>query len=700
VAWLALTGAARGAEAVPDFATEVLPVFTRAGCNTGACHGAAIGRGGFRLSLLGSDPQADYASIVEEYKGRRVHLVRPEASLLLRKPGGELSHGGGRRLPADEEGHARILNWLRAGAPPGSGRALQTLELTPATQWLPEPGRQFDIRATARFSDGGTADVTRWAVFTPTDPAALDCTGSGAVTVLRRGQHQVLVRFLGAVGCVTVLVPYHDAPAPGDRPRANFVDDHVNRTLDRLHLPHAPRADDAALVRRVFLDLLGQLPRPEEVDAFAGDPAPDKWARLVDRLLERPEFVDHWSYQWGDLLRIESGRLRPEGAAAFHHWVREQVRRNVPLDQFARELLVADGDAYRHGPANFSRVPADARAQAEYVGQVFLGVRIQCANCHNHPLDRWTQDDYHGLAAVFARVGRGREVGLLPRGEAIHPRTGQPATPRIPGARDLAPDGDPRVALAAWLTDRDNPYFARAVVNRVWRALMGRGLVESPDDHRATNPATHPELLDELARAFVAHGFDVRHVLRTILASEAYRRSARAVEGNRMDDRFYSRALVRPLPPPVLVDAVARVTGVLEKLGDLPPGTPAVTLGDSRVPSVPLDLLGRCSRDAGCASPSTAAGSLPLALHAINGPWLNAKVAHPDGHLHRLLREGRTDAEVVAALYRTALGRRPTDQEMAHWPPRLKAASVDERRQKCEDFLWALLNSTEFGTNH
>jgi hypothetical protein len=566
---------------------------------------------------------------------------------------------------------------------------------------MPQPGGRFSVRVTARFSDGSHDDVTRWAVFTPTDPAALDCTGRGEVTALRRGQHQLLVRFLGAVNCVTVLVPYHDQrPEQAERPRANFVDDHINRVLDRLHLPHAPRAGDAALVRRVFLDLLGKLPEPDEVDAFVADAAPDKWACLVDRLLERPEFVDHWSYQWGDLLRIESGRLGAEGAAAFHGWVREQVRRNTPLDQAARGLLLTGGDAYQHGPANFSRVPADARAQAEYVGQVFLGARIQCANCHNHPLDRWTQDDYHGLAAVFARVGRGREVGLLPRGEVTHPRTGQPATPRIPGERDLAPDGDPRPALAAWLTAPDNPYFARAAVNRVWRALMGRGLVESPDDHRATNPATHPELLDELAKDFVTHGFDVRHTLRTILASEAYRRSAAASEGNRMDDRFYSRSLVRPLPPPVLVDAVAQVTGIPEKIGNLPPGTRAVALGDARVASEPLDLLGRCARDGGCAAAPAAGGSLPLVLHALNGPWLNAKVAHPDGRLHRLLADGRTDAEIIKALYRAALGRGPIDREQALWGPRLKAASDDERRQKFEDFLWALLNSSEFGTNH
>ena len=312
------------------------------------------------------------------------------------------------------------------------------------------------------------------------------------------------------------------------------------------------------------------MPSPAEVDEFLADRAPDKHARLVDRLLASPEFVDHWAYKWGDLLRIESGRLGAEGAAAFHGWVRDAVARNTPLDRMAREMILALGDGDRVGPANFSRVASDARSQAELVSQAFLGVRLQCANCHDHPLDRWTRDDYHGLAAVFARVDRGRTVRLRERGEVIHPGTGLAASPRIPGERPIPGDGDPREAFAEWLTAPENPYFARAAVNRIWRELMGRGLVEPVDDHRATNPPTHPALLDVLARDLVAHGFDTRHTIRTILASEAYRRESRPVPGSPDDDRFYSHALARPLPPHVLVDAVARVTGVPEPLGDLP----------------------------------------------------------------------------------------------------------------------------------
>jgi hypothetical protein len=696
---LVLAGVARGQPA-PDFETQVVPVLTRAGCNSGACHGAAIGRGGFKLSLLGYNPDLDYDSLVEEFEGRRVNLARPEQSLVLRKPSGRLQHEGGVKLPGGGEGFRLVLNWIQAGAPRAPRRALQDLEVTPTHRRLAAPNHGFPLTVTARFSDGASEDVTHWALLTPADAAALRCSAAGEVTALRRGRHALAVRFLDQVRCVTVAVPLHaEPPAGAAPPRANFIDDHVNRTLAELHLPAAPRCDEPTFVRRASLDLIGTLPEPAEVEAFLTDPGADRRARLVERLMQRPEFVDRWAYWWGDLLRIESKRLGREGAAAFHAWARTQVHANTPLDRMARELLLATGDGYRSGAANFSRVPPSAQVQAEYVSQVFLGVRLQCANCHNHPLDRWTQDDYHGLAAVFARVGRGREVSLLARGEVIHPRSGKPARPRIPGGEFLPPDTEPREPLTRWLTSPRNAYFARSVSNRVWRELMGRGLVEPVDDHRATNPPTHPELLDALARDFIDHRFDLRHLIRTITGSEAYQRTSRGTAANRGDDCFYSRALVRPLPPPVLIDAVAKVTGVPEKLGDLPEGTRALALGDARLPSTALDLLGRCPREDGC-TPGQGGGGLALALHTINGPWLNAKVAHPKGQLHCLIALKKTDEEIVSALYWAALGRTPTAAERDHWRGRLGTVHPEERTAALEDFLWALLNSVEFRTNH
>jgi hypothetical protein len=687
--------------AAPDFETQVLPVLTRAGCNTGACHGAAIGRGGFRLSLLGYDPQGDYEVLIHEFKGRRVNLARPEKSLLLAKPTRQLPHEGGHKLAKEGDGYQVILDWIKAGAPAESRRKLQGLEITPIARSLTAPGQKFTIDVFARFSDGNRENVTRWVVFTPADTTAVRCSANGEVTALRPGQSSIMVRFLGEVGSVSVLVPIGGpAAVPKERPRKNFIDEHVNRTLDELCLPNSPPAEDRVLVRRLFLDLIGTLPQPAEVEAYIADPNANRFARLVDRLMARPEFVDHWAYKWGDLLRIESRRLGGPGSAAFHQWVRDQVNNNTPLDRMARDMLLTLGDATRTGPANFSRIPGDPRAHAEFVSQVFLGVRLQCANCHNHPLDRWTQDDYHGLAAVFARVSRTPDVRLLDRGEAIHPKTGAPAVPRIPGQSFITGDGDPRERIAGWLTGPDNPFFARSAVNRIWRELMGRGLVEPVDDHRATNPATHPALLDALAGDFAKHGFDVRHTIRTIVGAAAYQRSSRATGINRTDDRFYSRALVRPLPPVVMVDAVAKVTGVAEKLGALPEGTSAISLGDAQVRSLPLDLLGRCHRDAGCTEAPGSAGSLPLTLHKINGDWLNAKIVHPQGRLHQLVRDKKSAKDIVTTFYQTALGRKPSGEELGFWQSKLDGAKGDDQPRMLEDFLWAVLNSTEFCCNH
>jgi hypothetical protein len=698
-----------------DFETQVIPVLTRSGCNSGSCHGAAIGRGGFKLSLLGYDPQSDFDTLVNEFEGRRVNRAHPEKSLLLRKPSLDLAHEGGLRLDPGADGFRIIREWIAAGVPRNPRRTLERIDVSPKTNWLERPGDRFLVQVQAHFHQGDrrmTEDVTRWSVIAASDAVAAAVDPRGDITALRRGQNTIMVRFLGEVAAVTVTVPIGEQPLQDlRRPQANFIDQHVNRTLDDLRLPHSPRTDDVVFIRRVYLDLIGALPDPHQVDEFVKDNDAEKRARLVEWLLARPEFVDLWSYKWGDLLKIESHRLQPQGVTAFHEWVRSCVAQNTPLDVMARAMLLAQGDAHRVGPANFHRVPNDARSEAEHVSRVFLGVRLQCANCHNHPLDRWTQDDYHGLAAVFARVDRGQEVRVLPRGEVIHPKTGKPATPKIPGGNYLHPDTMPSAALihaaiaprdddlradvAKWLTRPDNPFFARAAVNRIWAELMGRGLVEPVDDHRATNPATHPELLDALTQDFIAHGFDMRHSIRTIVESEAYQRSSMATPGNEGDDRFYSKAIVRPLPPHVLVDAVGKVTGIAELLGSR-----AIALSDSRVTSEPLDLLGRCSRDSDCGLAPSVAGSLPLTLHTINGTWLNAKIEHPAGRLSQHLQSQTSTDEIVSECYRIALSRTPHDQELNYWKQELADPTDLERREALEDFLWALLNSAEFTTNH
>ena len=459
--------------------------------------------------------------------------------------------------------------------------------------------------------------------------------------------------------------PISDRPVDlSGEPRRNFIDDAVLETLETLRIPVSPPASDATFLRRVRLDLTGRLPKPKEVRDFLADRSPEKRDRLVDRLLGSEEFSDVWAFRFATLLQIRSRGGEPEVARTFHAWLRDQIDRGTSLVDIARVLLTAEGDSHEYGPANFYRMVNGARAQAEYVGRVFMGVRIGCANCHNHPLDRWTQDDYHGLAAVFARIDRGRHVRVLPRGAVMNPRTGEPAVPRLPGGRTLDPDGDPRRALADWLTADENPYFARAIVNRLWASMFGRGLVEPVDDLRATNPATHPGLLDSLAADFNAHGDDLRHTLRRIATSATYARGG-AIPENRVDDRFYSHALARPLAAEVLADALADVTGVSDRYGDLPAGTRAVALPDANIPAESLDILGRCSREAPCAGSGLAGVGLAETLHRLNGPLINRKLADPEGRLARLRAQGCTEWAIVVEFYLLApSARTPTDPEL------------------------------------
>jgi len=696
---LAVLLAASPAEAV-DFDTDLVPVLTRAGCNAGSCHGAAAGRGGFKLSLLGGSPGSDYEAIVRQLEGRRINLASPEDSLLIRKPTGRMKHGGRRRLARSGPG-ARILeDWIRAGAERRKLRRLSGFEVTPAHHVARQTGETVTLRATATFDDGSQRDVTRWTVFTASDPAALAIGDApdGEVTVKRRGQSVVVARYLSRVVPVRITAPLGDklveiAPSA----RENFIDDHVNALLRTLRLAPAPAASDNAFLRRAHLALTGTLPPLAEAREFLTSRDPAKRGALLDRLLAGDAFVAYWTHRLATLLRVRSLPNDERVARAFGEWIRAQLRRRTPYDVMARTLLTASGDSHEHGEAAFHRMSGNARGQAELVSEVFLGARLRCANCHNHPLDSWTQDDYHGLAAIFARLDRSRVVRVKKLGEVTHPATGLPAKPRLPGERFIEAAGDSRSDLADWLTARDNHHFARAIVNRLWKAMMGRGLVEPVDDLRSTNPATHPELLDRLARDFVEHGFDLRHTLRRIAGSAAFARGVSAQ--GRPDDRYYSRSLVRPLGAEVLVDAIADVTGVRDRYGSEPAGTRAVLLPDPKIPSVGLDLLGRCSREESCDSTLTTRG-LAAQLHLINGPLLNRKVSSPEGRLARRIAAKTPDGEIIEELYLRALSRFPRERERAFWRRHLASAEGIEHDRMLEDFLWSLLSCREFQTNH
>ena len=707
--WILLTAVLpAGPDSRIDFDHDVIPVLTKAGCNTGACHGAAIGRGGFKLSLYGGDPAADYRAIALELKGRRVNLSDPDQSLLLMKPTEAMEHGGGYRLDPDASAVARVTAWIRQGARRGDRDALPkfvSLEVSPQSAVVRDQESQHAVKAVAHFSDGSAHDVTSETVFQAEDPAAVQVDAETAhLRVLRGGRHIVIARYLSQVKPIEIIQPYsvqipvvaRDGPVP-------FIDRSIDTLLGTLGIPASGTADDAAFLRRVSLDLTGRLPEPDRVRSFLAERETERRLKLIDQLLDSQAFNEYWTLQLAKLLRIHAQPRNLRGAEKYHAWLKQQISEKVGYDVIVRSVLTAQGDTHQVGPANFYRTVGGPREQAEFTSELFMGSRLRCANCHNHPLDQWSQDDYHGLAAIFARVQQGQVIAVSSRGQVIHPRTGEHAVPRIPGSHFLEDSDDPRQAFADWLISIDNPYFARAIVNRLWKAMMGRGLVEPADDLRATNPATHPQLLKSLADDFVSHQFDLRHTLRLIATSHAYGRSGTTVRGNESDDRYYSHRIRQPLEPEVLADAISDVLELSERYGEAAPGTRAVTLVDPAVKSRTLDVLGRCSRQETCETTLSVqdSGGLSRMLHLFNGPLLNQRIASKRGRLSRLLDSGVTSEGIVEEFYLSALGRPMSENEKKFWSERLEAhGNPAERRAQLEDFVWGLLTCKEFVTNH
>ena len=709
-----------------DFHNDLIPLFTKHGCNAGACHGAAIGRGGFKLSLYGGDPAADYNAIVRHVGGRRVNLSKPDESLVVLKPAEVLEHGGGSVIDYDGESAQLLKDWIRQGATRKSNRHLSRIAIEPRKHVSKSTGEPIPLRTIAYYSDGSERDVTRWTIFTAEDSAAVEIqeassrptsarptssqpassesaesNGQPVAKILRRGRHIVVARYLSEVVPIEMIVPLTESRVDlAAEARNNFVDENVYETLTEIGLEPSPAADDATFLRRIYLDLTGRLPSAERVRTFlAGDQA-NKRTAVVDELLGSAEFTEYWAFQFAKLLRIRPLQDDAEGALTYHRWLAEQLRTGVRYDRFAHDLIMASGDSHEIGPANFHRTVPGPREQAEFVSELFMGSRLRCANCHNHPLDRWTQDDYHGLAAIFAKIERGRIVRDKPTGRTMHPRTLEPAAQRIPGEQQaLAADAtDTRKQLADWLTQPSNPYFAKAIVNRLWKEMMGRGLVEPVDDFRDTNPATHPVLLNQLADDFVANGYRLRHTLKVIANSHAYARSAIATTQNKDDDRFYSHALRKPLQPEALADAISDVLGVPGAYGGQPEGTRAVALVNPTTSSRALDILGRCDRSESCESTAGAISGLSQKLHLLNGDLLNARLMAEGSRLKRLLDAGQDSTAIIDEFYVVALGRHPTIQEHEHWKRQVDSAS--NREAFLADFVWGLLVSNEFVTNH
>lgn len=694
-----------------SFVDQVVPVLTRAGCNAGACHGAQSGKNGFRLSLLGYDPDLDYDSLVRQAGGRRITRTDPGASLLLRKPLGLAPHGGGVRLRPGQLEYQILAEWIAEGAPgPVPEAAITGIEVSPATAVLaPHASRQ--LRVTAHYSDGKSRDVTALSRFTSNQEPVATVDREGRVTMQGVGEAVLCASFRGQVAVARLAVPYA-GPLPASKgdpwtlaPDANPIDRAVFSKLRRLRLVPSPACTDAEFLRRAYLDITGAQPSPEEAARFLDSTLPDRRTRLVDDLLTSPAYVDLWSYRLGDLLRNTRRSLGPKGNRLFHAWLREQVAANRPWDQVVRDLLTSRGSLWDVGPANFYGTASGPAEWAEVTSQEFLGVRIQCARCHDHPFDRWTQNDYYRLAAFFARtqVKSGGERGdpvvvLQEEGEVQHPKTGAVVPARTLDGKDEARQPDRRADLAVWLTSRENPWFARSIANRVWKHLLGRGLVDPVDDMRATNPPSNEAALAVLTESLVRSDFDLKALIRLIATSRVYQESAATNASTRFDETQFSHYRVHRLTAEQLLDSLVVATGVPEKFAGVPAGTRAAQLADTSVPSYLLDLFGRPSRTTVCECEREEEPNLAQVLHLMNGDSINARINAPDGRLARLLGSSKADREVVTELFLAALARRPTERELSG---ALRAlARSGARKEVLADLFWALLNSREFLFNH
>jgi hypothetical protein len=690
------------------FENDIVPLLSRFGCNSSGCHGSAEGQNGFRLSVFGFDPVADYASLVKESRGRRFLPAAPEHSLLLAKASGAAAHGGGVRIPRGTAEYETLRAWLTAGAPFGDPRAprVESIRVEPSERLLDFRGRQ-QLRVVARYSDGREADVTAHARFQSNNDALAAVSVGGLVTAGETaGEVAVMAGFMGAVDTFRAVIPRPGAVADYPKvPENNFIDAPVFRKLRKLNIVPSGLCDGAEFLRRAHLDVIGTLPTPAEARRFLADRRPDRRARLVDELLARPEFADYWALKWADLLRVDRQALGHKRAYAYYRWIRGSLAAGKPLDQFAREILTAEGPLEEGGPANFYKVIPKPGEAASTLSQVFLGVRIACAECHHHPFDRWSQTDYFGMQAFFAPVG----VRGSPRGEFVlasgdpptrHPRTGETVPPHALGTAPAEmPKGDRRLALASWMTSPTNPWFARNLANRTWAHFLGRGLVEPVDDVRATNPPTNPELLDALAAQLVKSGFDFKQLIRTITASRVYQLSAKPNATNEKDELNYSRALFRRVDAEVLLDMVSQVTGVPERFDRVPAGTRAIQLWDSKVPHYFLKLFGRPVRASACECERNHEPGVSQVLHLLNSPGLHAKLSHEGGTVARLVRQKQDDGELVEELYLTFYSRPPTPRERASAVEYLRDAP-GPRRQAAEDLAWSLLNALEFVFNH
>lgn len=734
---------ATGPEAVPSFVRDVLPVLAKSGCSAGACHAKADGQNGFKLSVFSYDPRADFAEIVKEARGRRVFPASPDESLLLLKSTGVIEHGGGQRIDPGSEAHLLLRRWVRTGMAyeaPGES-ALVGVSVSPKEGSYRKQARQA-LSVVARYADGTTRDVTRLAEYVANEKEIAQVDDQGAIQVgSLSGEAVIVARYMGFVDASRVTVPA-DRTLPGERyaalPTYNFIDDLAHAQFRKLGLFPSELCTDDEFIRRAYLDTLGVMPSEAEVRSFlrlsseatvraqpvqatasgaiSTDETRARRSALIQSLLERPEFVDFWANKWADLLRPNPDRVGVKSVFTVDQWLRDSFRSGRSYDDFAREILLAEGTNHRDGPVVVYRDRREPPELTTLFSQLFLGVRMECAKCHHHPNEKWSQDDFYQFAAIFGPmkqkgaglsppISAGTETFYFaPGGSVHHPVTGAEMRPKAPDGPELnvKASEDPRRAFVEWLTHPSNPFFARAAVNRVWASFFGRGFVDPVDDFRVSNPASNEPLLEALARDFAASGYDFKHLVRTILESRTYQLSSTPNEYNLTDTRNFSRSYRRRLPAEVLLDAVNDITGIGDDFNGCPPGTRAIQTWSYKVSSQFMDAFGRPNSSSDCPCERDMKTSVVQALHLMNSRRLHEKLSSPEGRVRQLAASSRAPAEIVATLYLTVLGRLPTDTELKTAVAVIPsdATSLAARQAATEDVVWALLNSAEFVFNH
>ncbi len=695
-----------------SFRLDVMPIFMRAGCNTGSCHGAARGKDGFRISLFGFDPEGDHYRLTREMVGRRINLAVPSESTLLEKTIGAVPHTGGKRFEASSELYQTLYRWIEAGAPNDDVSKLPKpvgVDLFPRAAVLDGKGSTQQMTLRARYSDGSDRDVTSLAVFLSNNDGSAAVNADGLVTGGERGEAFVMARFgTYTVGSQFIVLPRGLKFEYPREPETNYIDKLVGDKLRKLRIAPSGICDDEVFLRRAYLDVVGLTPTVEEYNRFMSSTDPARRSKLIDELLDRKEFSEIWVNQWAELLQIRStNTVSYKSMFLYYNWLVERLSKNMPMDQMVQELLGASGGTFKNPATNFYQTTTETLPLTENVAQVFMGMRIQCAQCHNHPFDRWTQDDYYSFAAFFAQIGRKgaedyRETIVFNSGggEVAHPVGGRVMAPKFLGGEvpDVA-GKDRRVVLAKWLASPRNPWFASSFANRVWSHFMGVGIVEQVDDFRVSNPASNPELLEALGKHFTDTKYDLKALVRDVCNSRTYQRATERNESNAGDERNFAHAQIRRIKAENLLDTISQVTETKDKFQGLPTGARAVQIADGQSSTYFLTTFGRATRETACSCEVKMEPTLSQALHLLNGDSVNAKIKQ-GGVIQKLLKTRKLPEERLSDLYIRCLARKPAKEEIDKLLPALTKGQAADQTQALDDLFWALLNSREFLFNH